>query len=128
MLLIQCEPLYHERVFGTLAQGTDFGGINIDMMQIQNLGDGKQQSRPVASDQIEGVEFAVCVGSEIDLGIDREVFEVTADPSALRGFKFGSRMQLLPEFMFDIAQKIAIRRGFVVTFVEYDETVECVAM
>src|SRR6185312_10760438 len=126
-LVVQSRTVEQENVLGALAQRIDLGAFDVDVRLGERIGNARQQTRPVAGDDLEDEVRSLVVGKDADFGRERKMPQMTADAS------LGGELERRPlgqgplQLELDVADRLAIA-GVGVRRVMHDEGVERIAV
>src|ERR1700682_836343 len=106
--VMQARSIEQEHVLGAFAQGVDLRAFDVDVGARQNVGDAREQARPVAGDDLENEMRSLVVGKDANFRGQGEVLEVAADSSGRRGPQRRAHHQRLLELVLDEAHRLAV--------------------
>src|SRR6266851_2113305 len=79
--VVQARPVKQENVLGAFAQSVDLRAFDVDVGSRQDVGDARQQARPVACHDLQNEMRSLVIGKHAYLRRQREVLQVAADAS-----------------------------------------------
>src|ERR1019366_8226146 len=106
--VVKARPVEEKYVFCAFAQGIDLRAFDVDVGGCQNVGDAREQARPVTRDDLQNEMRSLVVGKQPYFRRQGEVLQVAADSPGRRGPQWRAHHQCLPELVFDVAHRLPV--------------------